>query len=245
MSDLKRAGVYSAALLASTMLTGRGGPRQTGAQANAGHGRAGRGGGHRPEAIRKPAGRAGQHPGLGEAKLEQLQISNFVDYVKYLPSVSFTTSGPGFGQVYMRGVASGGDGNHSGSLPSVGVYLDEQPITTIQGALDIHVYDIARVEALAGPQGTLYGASSQAGTLRIITNKPSTAGYSAGVDFELNQVDHGDDTGHVEEGFVNIPLSDTVAVRLVGWNEETAGYIDNVKGTRTYTIAATPIRPTT
>jgi outer membrane receptor protein involved in Fe transport len=171
---------------------------------------------------------------MGEAKLEQLQISNFVDYVKYLPSVSFTTSGPGFGQVYMRGVASGGDGNHSGSLPSVGVYLDEQPISTIQGALDIHVYDIARVEALAGPQGTLYGASSQAGTLRIITNKPSTAGYSAGVDFEFNQVD-GDDTGHVEEAFVNIPLSDTVAVRLVGWNEETAGYIDNVKGTRTYT----------
>ena len=72
----------------------------------------------------------------------------------------------------MRGVASGGDGNHSGSQPSVGIYLDEQPITTIQGALDIQPYDIARVESLAGPQGTLYGASSQAGTIRIITNKP-------------------------------------------------------------------------
>ena len=48
----------------------------------------------------------------------------------------------------------------------------KQPITTIGGALDIHVYDIARVEALAGPQGTLYGASSEAGTIRIITNKP-------------------------------------------------------------------------
>ena len=70
----------------------------------------------------------------------------------------------------MRGVASGGDGNHSTSLPSVGIYLDEQPITTIQGAFDVHLYDIQRVEALAGPQGTLYGASSQAGTLRIITN---------------------------------------------------------------------------
>jgi iron complex outermembrane recepter protein len=72
----------------------------------------------------------------------------------------------------MRGVASGGDGNHSGPLPSVGIYVDEQPITTIQGAIDVHPYDIERVEALAGPQGTLYGASSQAGTLRIITNKP-------------------------------------------------------------------------
>jgi outer membrane receptor protein involved in Fe transport len=230
--NLKRAGVYSVALLASTMLTSVAAQAQTAAQDT----------GVSLEQVVVTAQKRSENlqdvpvsiQAMGEAKLEQLQISNFVDYVKYLPSVSFTTSGPGFGQVYMRGVASGGDGNHSGSLPSVGVYLDEQPISTIQGALDIHVYDIARVEALAGPQGTLYGASSQAGTLRIITNKPSTAGYSAGVDFEFNQVD-GDDTGHVEEAFVNIPLSDTVAVRLVGWNEETAGYIDNVKGTRTYT----------
>ena len=170
---------------------------------------------------------------IGEQRLQQLNVSGFTDYVQYLPSVSFSTSGPGFGQVYMRGVASGGDGNHSGSLPSVGVYLDEQPITTIQGALDIHVYDIARVEALSGPQGTLYGASSQAGTLRIITNKPDPSHYSAGVDFEVNQIEHGG-MGHVEEGFVNLPLSDTVAVRLVGWNEKKGGYIDNVLGSRTY-----------
>jgi iron complex outermembrane receptor protein len=170
---------------------------------------------------------------LGEAKLEQLQISNFTDYVKYLPSVSFQTTSPGFSNVYMRGVASGGDGNHSGPLPSVGIYLDEQPITTIQGALDIHIYDIARVEALAGPQGTLYGASSQAGTLRIITNKPTTTGFSAGYDIEGNIIDHGD-PGYVLEGFVNQPLSDKVAVRLVGWAEHQGGFIDNVPGSRTY-----------
>ncbi len=225
--NMKRAGVYSAALLASTMLTS--------VTANARQAVS-------LEEVVVTAQKRSENlqdvpvsiQAMGEAKLEQLQVGNFVDYVKYLPSVSFTTAGPGFGQVYMRGVASGGDGNHSGSLPSVGVYLDEQPISTIQGALDIHVYDIARVEALAGPQGTLYGASSQAGTLRIITNKPSTAGFSAGVDIEGNIVD-GDDTGHVEEAFINMPLSDTIAVRLVGWNEEAAGYIDNVKGTRTYT----------
>ena len=170
---------------------------------------------------------------LGEAKLEQLQVQNFTDYVKYLPSVSFQTTSPGFSNVYMRGVASGGDGNHSGPLPSVGIYLDEQPITTIQGALDIHIYDIARVEALAGPQGTLYGASSQAGTLRIITNKPTTTGFSAGYDIEGNVIDHGD-PGYVLEGFVNQPLSDKVAVRLVGWAEHQGGFIDNVAGSRTY-----------
>ena len=106
------------------------------------------------------------------ARLDQLNISNFEEYTKQLPSVSFQTAQPGVTVVYMRGVATGGDGNHSGSLPSVGTYLDEQPVTTIGGTLDVHIYDIARIESLAGPQGTLYGASSEAGTIRIITNKP-------------------------------------------------------------------------
>jgi iron complex outermembrane receptor protein len=170
---------------------------------------------------------------IGTQKLEQLQVSDFADFVKFLPSVSVQTLGPGFGSVYMRGVASGGDGNHSGSLPSVGVYLDEQPITTIQGALDIHIYDIARVESLAGPQGTLYGASSQAGTIRIITNKPEIGVLSGGMDVEVNSVDHGD-IGYGVEGFANIPVHESAALRLVGWYQEDGGYIDNVKGTRTY-----------
>jgi iron complex outermembrane receptor protein len=225
---LKKVGVCSAALFASTMFT-------TAAYAQAAPS---------PTALEEVVVTAQKRSenlqdvpvsiqAIGGEKLEQLQVAAFVDYVKYLPSVSFTTSGPGFGQVYMRGVASGGDGNHSGSLPSVGVYLDEQPVTTIQGALDIHVYDVARVEALAGPQGTLYGASSQAGTLRIITNKPTTSGFSAGVDVEGNKVDHGG-WGHTVEGFVNVPLSDKIAVRAVGWDVRDAGYIDNVAGTRTY-----------
>ncbi|WP_454717706.1 TonB-dependent receptor [Caulobacter segnis] len=225
---LKKVGVCSAALFATTMLTG------------VAHAQSSQSTTALEEVVvtaQKRSENLQDVPvsiqALGGEKLEQLQVASFVDYVKYLPSVSFTTSGPGFGQVYMRGVASGGDGNHSGSLPSVGTYLDEQPVTTIQGALDIHVYDIARVEALAGPQGTLYGASSQAGTLRIITNKPTTAGFSAGVDVEANKVDHGG-TGHTIEGFVNIPLSDKIAVRAVGWDVRDAGYIDNVAGTRTY-----------
>ncbi|HEX5378220.1 MAG TPA: TonB-dependent receptor [Phenylobacterium sp.] len=166
-------------------------------------------------------------------KLEQLHVNNFDDYVKYLPSVAFQSSAPGFSTVYMRGVASGGDGNHSGSLPSVGTYLDEQPITTIGGALDLHLYDIARVEALAGPQGTLYGASSQAGTLRIITNQPEIGVLKGSYDLEVNSVTHGG-VGYTAEGMVNIPVNDRVAVRLVAWDEHDAGFIDNIRGTRTY-----------
>ncbi len=176
---------------------------------------------------------------LGNTQLEQQNVADFDDYAKLVPSLSFGTSGggvfsgPGFVQLYMRGVASGNDANHSGSSPSASMYLDEQPITTITGALDIHMYDIERVEALAGPQGTLYGANSQSGTVRIITRKPDPSGFSAGFAIEGSKVEEGG-IGHVLEGFVNIPLSSNAAVRLVGWQKHEAGYVDNIRGTRTF-----------
>jgi len=166
---------------------------------------------------------------IGTAKLEELQVTDFDDYARYLPSVSYQTTGPGGAAVYFRGVASGENANHSTSLPSVGVYLDEQPITTIQGALDVHVFDIARVEALAGPQGTLYGASSQAGTIRIITNKPDTSGFYGEANVEVNSVAHGAE-GYIGEAFVNAPISANAALRVVGWYKKDAGYIDNIPG---------------
>lgn len=170
---------------------------------------------------------------LGEGRLDALQVNDVNDYVKFMPSVTAPTGAPGFSNFYMRGVASGENNNHSGPLPSVGVYLDEQPVTTISGPLDIHVYDIARVEVLAGPQGTLYGASSQAGTIRIITNKPDTSAFNAGYDIEGNSVAHGD-IGYSAEGFVNLPLGNRAAVRLVAWAEHDGGYIDNVPGSFVY-----------
>ncbi len=172
---------------------------------------------------------------LGTAKLDQLNITDFKGYAQQLPSVSFQALGgtPGTNVVYMRGVASGGDGNHSGTLPSVGVYLDEQPVTTIGGNLDVHIYDIARIESLSGPQGTLYGASSEAGTLRIITNKPSTKGFEGRVDGEVNTVRNGGVGGKLE-GMINAPLSEMAALRVVGFYQRDAGYIDNVPGTRTF-----------
>ncbi len=170
---------------------------------------------------------------IGTERLEDLGVKSFDDFVKYLPSVSFQQVAPGYARVFMRGAAAGDNGNHSGPQPGVGQYLDEQPITTIQGALDIHMYDIARVEALAGPQGTLYGASSQSGTIRIITNKPDPSGFQGGYGVETNFISDGD-PGYVAEGFVNIPLSENAAIRLVGWARHDAGYIDNVATTRTF-----------
>src|SRR6478735_5118785 len=175
---------------------------------------------------------------IGTKRLDQLNISNFEEYTKQLPSVSFQTSAPGFTIVYMRGVATGGDGNHTGSLPSVGSYLDEQPVTTIGGTLDVHIYDVARIESLSGPQGTLYGASSEAGTIRIITNKPELGKTYGRVDGEVNTVAHGG-IGSRLEGMINIPIAKAVAFRGVAFYQHDAGFIDNVRGTRTY--CGTPI----
>ena len=184
---------------------------------------------------------------LNTDKLTQMNVADISDYVKLLPSVSTSSSQgayqPGFGQVSMRGVESGSNGNHSGPPPSVGVYLDEQPITTAVGAIDPHIYDVQRIEALAGPQGTLYGASSEAGTIRIITNKPDPTAFSASVSAEVSTIDHGN-TGYITEGYVNLPLTPWMALRVVGWSKQDAGYIDNVYGTRTYT-GTSPIDGTT
>jgi outer membrane receptor protein involved in Fe transport len=171
---------------------------------------------------------------LGTRKLDQLNISNFEEYTKQLPSVTFQTAQPGFTTVYMRGVATGGDGNHSGSLPSVGMYLDEQPVTTIGGTLDVHIYDIARIESLAGPQGTLFGASSQAGTIRIITNKPELGVTTGRVDGEINAIQHGDIGGKLE-GMINLPIATRIAFRASAFYQRDGGFIDNVFGERTYT----------
>ena len=183
---------------------------------------------------------------LENDQLEALHVQNFNDYVKYLPSVTFQqggggiATGPGFATIYMRGVASGGNTNHSGSQPSVGVYLDDQPVTTIQGPLDIHMYDIARIEVLAGPQGSLYGASAEAGALRIITNKPDPSRFAASYQLGVDKVAHGG-VGYTGDAMLNIPLSPAAAVRIVGWREHDAGYIDNQAGTRTFPVSGITI----
>lgn len=170
---------------------------------------------------------------LNSEKLEQLQVASFDDYAKFLPSVSYQSLGPGQSQLYFRGVASGGDGQHAGALPATGVYLDEIPVTTIGNTLDVHIYDIARVEALAGPQGTLYGASSLSGTLRIITNKPDPGAFSASYDVQADKFGKGGGGGEFE-GYVNIPLAEHAAVRLVGYYDHDGGYINNVLSSNTY-----------
>jgi outer membrane receptor protein involved in Fe transport len=173
---------------------------------------------------------------LDSQTLDNLNIMRFDDYLQHLPNVSAQSAGPSQAQIYMRGVSDGGDGNFSGTNPSVAVYLNEQPVTSIGRNLDVHIYDIARIETIAGPQGTLYGASSQAGTIRILTNMPDSEKFEAGYDVGVTGTSGGDE-GYSAEGFVNFPVGNTAAIRLVGWFVEEGGWIDEIAGDLTLPIS--------
>ncbi len=148
------------------------------------------------------------------------------DYVGHIPSMATATREPGGNNVVMRGCATSGVA--FGSPQSTAVYLDEQPISVAGANADPRLVDIERVEALSGPQGTLFGDSSQCGTLRIITNKPDPDEFDAWVDLGAVSVTDGD-TGFDVSAMVNIPIADgKAALRFVGFRAEEPGFIDNV-----------------
>ncbi len=172
---------------------------------------------------------------LGETQLENLNITDMEDYIQVLSNVSYVSLGPGSGNVYIRGISSGGESG-IGANPSVAVYLDEQPVTSVGAFLNPHIYDVARIELLAGPQGTTFGANAQSGAMRIITNQPDLSGFSGGFSIDGNQPKSGD-IGYLAEGFVNMPIGERAAVRVAGFYKRDAGYIDNVAGTYTFSNA--------
>jgi iron complex outermembrane recepter protein len=165
---------------------------------------------------------------LGNETLANHQVAEFADYVNMLPSVSFSSLGPGRTNLFFRGISVSG-----GQLPTVGVYLDDVPITTASRMPEVHVYDIERVEALSGPQGTLFGSSSLAGTMRIITNKAKIGVFEGGYEVEANKYGDGA-AGDMFQGYLNIPLTKNLAVRLMGFYEHDGGYIDNKPATYSY-----------
>ena len=165
---------------------------------------------------------------LSAKRLIQTKAANFDDFAKLLPSLSYQTFGPGQAQLTIRGVTNGGDGLTIGSEPTVGLYVDDIPVTTIANSMDPHIYDMERIEALSGPQGTLFGSASLSGTVRLITNKPDPKAFVAGVDVEGNSTTDGGALGDKFEGFVNIPISPRAAIRLVAYEEHDGGFINNI-----------------
>jgi len=151
------------------------------------------------------------------------------DYAGQIPSLSFGRREPGGTNVVIRGCVT--SAISFGENPTTSVYLDEQPISQTGFNPDPRLVDIERVEALAGPQGTLFGEASQCGTLRIITNKPDTSGFESWVDITGESIDDGG-TGYEVSAMLNIPLvEDKLALRLVGFTAEDAAWVDNIFGT--------------
>lgn len=173
------------------------------------------------------------------ADIQKRGFTGMADYSKFIPALSVEKREPMGTSIVFRGVAS--SGLQYGARPSSSVYLDEQPITASGVNPDPRLIDIERVEALSGPQGTLFGDASESGTLRIITNKPDATAFDSWVEATGNSVSHGD-MGYDVSGMVNLPMiKDTLALRLVGFHTREAGYVDNVLGTSqggTFTNAA-------
>ncbi|MDO6444546.1 TonB-dependent receptor [Colwellia sp. 1_MG-2023] len=163
--------------------------------------------------------------------LEKLGVANFDEYVEFLPSVSFQGTGPGQNEIIMRGAATNQTNISVSSVqalqPSVAFYLDEQPVSMQGRNLDVYATDVERVEVLPGPQGTLFGASSQSGTVRLITNKPTHDGFAAGFDTSISSTKGGDMSNSVEAYF-NMSLSNDIAVRVAAYNDHAGGWIDNI-----------------
>ena len=168
--------------------------------------------------------------------LRDLGVETFDEYVSFLPNVANAGNGPGKKEIYLRGSATEQSGvtvsTQQGSAPGVALYVDEQPVSFGGRNLDVYAADLERIEVLSGPQGTLFGASSQSGNLRLITRKPDAAGFSAGFNARYAATQGGADSA-AAAAFVNLPLGTDLAVRLVAYSDNQGGWVDNVHATFT------------
>ncbi|HLY87905.1 MAG TPA: TonB-dependent receptor [Acetobacteraceae bacterium] len=148
------------------------------------------------------------------------------DLSRNVAGLSIQNLGPGQSQVAIRGISSGQIvRDQPGVKEQVGVYLDESVISLSLFTPDLDLFDLNRVETLRGPQGTLFGAGSEGGTIRYITNQPKFDRVEGSFEAGFNHIDGGNSGGDVK-GAINLPLGETAAVRAVGYYTRYAGFID-------------------
>jgi len=154
---------------------------------------------------------------------------NLIDLARNIASFSVADLGPGQSQMAIRGISSGQViRDMPGVKEQVGVYLDESPISVALFTPDLELFDLDRFEVLRGPQGTLFGAGSEAGTVRYITHQPDLGRFEAFTDASYETVEYGGRGGSVRGAF-NAPLGDTSAVRLVLYYHHLPGFIDAIQ----------------
>ena len=163
-------------------------------------------------------------------------VGGAADLIQELTQVTAADKGPGQASIYMRGLAVEPVTitlvGTQGSMPNVALYLDDMPVTAPGRNVDLYPADLERIEVLGGPQGTLFGSSSQAGTIRYVSNKPQLDTFDAGFNASYSTTEKGSDSGSVD-AFVNLPIGDTLALRAAVYSVNNGGYIDNVFGSFT------------
>jgi outer membrane receptor protein involved in Fe transport len=166
---------------------------------------------------------------MGQAEIAARGLVNFTAMAQATPGVSLKSEGPGQTEIELRGMTSSG-----GNSPTVGFYLDDIPLTAPSGAqngkvvIDPSLYDLDRVEVLRGPQGTLYGAGSMGGTVRLIANGPDLQRFHFAGDSTVSGT-RGGGFNHAVNAMANLPLvADHLAIRIVATENYTSGWIDRI-----------------
>ena len=163
------------------------------------------------------------------ADLAARGITDFSTLAAETPGISMRNNGPGQTEFEMRGMTSSG-----GNSPTVGFYLDDVPMTSPAAAqngkvvIDPSLYDLNRAEMLRGPQGTLYGAGSMGGTVKLVTNQPDPQAFHVSGEATGSET-NGGGFNYTVNGMLNLPLVDNqMALRLVGTDSHTSGWIDRI-----------------
>jgi len=166
---------------------------------------------------------------VSEGLIENLGATDFTDLLGSVPSLTAYQNGPGRTRLSIRGVTNGGgNDNSTQNHETVGIYLDEIPISIGAMNPELSLFDLERVEVLRGPQGTLYGAGSMTGTIRLVSKKPNLAEFEGKVEGSLSSVAHGGENYDIK-GLVNFPVvEDKFAIRASGYYNKFGGYIDNI-----------------
>ena len=163
------------------------------------------------------------------AQLMATQATTLQDVVNATPGLQLISASPVTNELVVRGISVASSIN-----ASVATYVDETPFSpegpfafSTALAPNLDTYDLARIEVLRGPQGTLYGANALGGLLKYVTNAPDPSGYSASFLTGVNSVDHSGQTGWETHGMVNLPLGHDSALRIVADDTYFPGYIDD------------------
>lgn len=159
--------------------------------------------------------------------LERLQQNSFENYAALVPGLSVTQTGPGINRLTLRGLNAGGVGS------TVAVYVDDSPFGSSSSLANAAIFagnfdtwDMQRIEVLRGPQGMFYGASSEGGLIKFVTNAPLLGEFSSKFEAAGENVAEGS-TGWSAKAVLNLPLGDRAALRVSGFTEDNPGYVDD------------------